>query len=146
MKTINIVSAYRTINAAKLTKMDDADKYRVIKAIREMKPVVESFDSFVQDARERLKPEDFDAMQKQAVKWQEEGENTTLTMEERIELNHHFEEYNEKVQECVREESEKEIELKFARLSEEAFCKLMASNPDWDVKTAVQVEEVLVEL
>lgn len=146
MKTINIVSAYRVINVAKLSKMEDADKYKVIKAIREMKPIAEQFDSFVSDARERLKPEDFDEMQKKAVKWQEEGENTTLTMEERIELNHHFEEYNEKVQECVREESEKEIELKFARLSEEAFCKLMGSNPDWDVKTTVQVEEVLVEL
>ena len=146
MKTINIVTAYRTINAAKLTKMDDADKYRVIKAIREMKPVVESFDSFVSDARERLKPEDFDTMQKKAEQWQKDGDATTLTVEERVELNHHFEEYHEKVEECVREESEKEIELKFVRLSEEAFCKLMASNPDWDVKTTVQVEEVLVEL
>lgn len=146
MKTINIVSAYRTINVAKLSKMEDADKYKVIKAIREMKPIAEQFDSFVSDARERLKPEDFDTMQEKAAQWQKDGDATTLTMEERIELNHHFEEYNEKVQECVREESEKEIELKFARLSEEAFCKLMASNPDWDVKTAVQVEEVLVEL
>lgn len=145
MKTINIVSAYRTVNTAKLTKMEDTDKYRVIKAIREMKPVVESFDSFVSDARERLKPEDFDTMQKKAAQWQKEGDATTLTVEERVELNLYFEDYNRKVEECVKEESEKEHELKFGRLSEESFCKLMASNPDWDVKTAVQVEEVLVE-
>lgn len=145
MKTINIVSAYRTINVAKLSKMEDADKYKVIKAIREMKPIAEQFDSFVSDARERLKPEDFDAMQKQAVKWQEEGENTTLTMEERVRLNRYFEDYNKKVEECVREESEKEHELKFCRLSEDAFCKFLGSN-DWDVKTIVQLEGVLVEL
>ena len=146
MKTMNIVTAYRTINASKLTKMEDTDKYKVIKAIREMKPVVESFDSFVSDARERLKPEDFDTMQEKAAQWQKEGDATTLTVEDRVELNRYFEDYNRKVEECVKEESEKEHELKFGRLSEEAFCKLMASNPDWDVKTTVQVEEVLVEL
>lgn len=143
---MNIVTAYRTINASKLTKMEDTDKYKVIKAIREMKPVVESFDSFVSDARERLKPEDFDTMQEKAAQWQKEGDATTLTVEDRVELNRYFEDYNRKVEECVKEESEKEHELKFGRLSEEAFCKLMASNPDWDVKTTVQVEEVLVEL
>ncbi len=142
MKTINIVTAYRTINAAKLTKMDDADKYRVIKAIREMKPIAEQFDSFVSDARERLKPEDFDAMQKKAVKWQKEGEQTTLTMEERIAINRFFTDYNKRVEECVKEEAEKEVSPEYGRLSEEAFEKLIGSN-DWTVKEIMEVEDVL---
>lgn len=143
MKTIDIVSAYRTINSAKLTKMDDADKYKVIKAIRAIKPIVESFDSFVSDARERLKPEDFADVQKKATQWQEEGENTTLTVEERRQLNLYFAEYNKKVEECVKEESEKEHELAYERLSEDAFGKFMASN-DWDVSTTILTESVLV--
>lgn len=142
MKTIDIVSAYRIINSAKLTKMDDADKFKTIKAIRAIKPIVESFNSFVSDARERLKPENFDAMQKKASQWQEEGENTTLTMEERRQLNLYFSEYNKKVEECVKEESEKEHELGYERLSEEAFGKFMASN-DWDVRTALMLEDIM---
>lgn len=143
MKTLEIVKAYRTINDAKLTKMEDADKFRVIKAIRQMKPVVTSFEDFVKEAQERLKPEDFDTMQKKAQQWQEEGDKSPFTVEERREINRYFTDYNAKVEECVKEEAEKEHELTYERLSEEAFGKFIASN-DYDVKTIMELEEVII--
>lgn len=142
MKTMNIVSAYRTINAAKLTKMYDADKYKVIKAIRAMKPIATSFDDFTKEAQERLKDDDFSAMQKKAEQWQKEGEQTTLTMDERIAINRFFTDYNKRVEECVKEEAEKEVSPEYGRLSEEAFEKLIGSN-DWTVKEIMEVEDVL---
>lgn len=143
MKTIDIVKAYRIINDAKLTKMEDADKFKVIKATRQLKPVATSFDEFVKEAQERLKPEDWDGMQKKARKWQEDGDKSTLTVEERREINRYFTDYNAKVEECVKEEAEKEPELTYERLSEEAFGKFIASN-DYDVRTIIELENILV--
>lgn len=143
MKTIDIVKAYRIINDAKLTKMEDADKFKVIKATRQLKPVAASFDEFVKEAQERLKPEGWDEMQKKSRKWQEDGDKSTLTVEERREINRYFTDYNAKVEECVKEEAEKEPELTYERLSEEAFGKFIASN-DYDVRTIIELENILV--
>lgn len=143
MKTIDIVKAYRIINDAKLTKMEDADKFKVIKATRQLKPVAASFDEFVKEAQERLKPDGWDDMQKKARKWQEDGDKSTLAVEERREINRYFTDYNAKVEECVKEEAEKEHELTYERLSEEAFGKFVASN-DYDVRTIIELENILV--
>lgn len=143
MKTIDIVKAYRIINDAKLTKMEDADKFKVIKATRQLKPVAASFDEFVKEAQERLKPEGWDDMQKKARQWQEDGDKSTLTVEERREINRYFTDYNAKVEECVKEEAEKEHELTYERLSEEVFGKFVASN-DYDVRTIIELENILV--
>lgn len=143
MKTIDIVKAYRIINDAKLTKMEDADKFKVIKATRQLKPVAASFDEFVKEAQERLKPEGWDDMQKKARQWQEDGDRSNLAVEERREINRYFMDYNAKVEECVKEEAEKEPELTYERLSEEAFEKFIASN-DYDVRTIIELENILV--
>ena len=143
MKTIDIVKAYRIINDAKLTKMEDADKFKVIKATRQLKPVAASFDEFVKEAQERLKPEGWDDMQKKARQWQEDGDKSALTAEERREINRYFMDYNAKVEECVKEEAEKEPELTYERLSEEAFGQFIASN-DYDVRTIIELENILV--
>lgn len=142
MKTIEIVKAYRIINEAKLTKMEDADKYKVIKAIRAMKPIATSFEDFTKDAQERLKGEEFANMQKKAEQWQKEGEKTTLTMDERIAINRFFTDYNKRVEECVKDEAEKEVSPEYGRLSEEAFSKLIGSN-DWSVKEILAVMDAL---
>lgn len=144
MKTSEIVRAYRTINDAKLTRMEDADKFRVIRAIRQMKPVAASFDAFVEDARERLKPEGWDGMQRKARQWQEEGDKTALSVEERREINRYFTDYNDRVEECVREEAEREPELDYGRLSEDAFGRFIASN-DFDVKTVLELQDALMD-
>ena len=143
MKTQKISEAYRTINAAKLTKMEDKEKFIVIKAMRVLKPISASFEEFINDAREKLKGEQFDNMQQKARQWQEEGEKTSLTPDERKQVNTYFNEYTQRVNECVREEADKEHELPYDRLSEEAFGRFIASN-DYDVATIMELQEVLV--
>lgn len=142
MKTKQVVEVYNVLGSAKLTKMDDKDKFAVIKAMRQMKPVATGYEDFVKDAQEKLKDERFEEMRVKAQKWQEEGGKTTLTMDERIELNAYFGVYNNRVDECVKEEQEKEAELGYERLSEEAFGKLISSN-DFDVSTILMLEDAL---
>lgn len=143
MKTEIIVTVYREINNAKLSKMDDKDKFLMIKVMKSMKPVAAAFEDFVKDAQEKLKDEKFEAMQKEAREWQEKGVKCTFSEEKKIALNRYFADYNQKVADCVKEESEKENELTYERLSEDAFGKFIASN-DFDVKTIMALEDVLM--
>ena len=151
MKTEKIVNAYSLINPAKLSKMEDADKFKVIKAIRAMKPIAESFEGFIKDAREKLKDEKSEEMQERANKWNEKhGEtkrNSDIPAEDLKELeaiNAYFAKYGTKVNECVKEEADKEHELSFDKLTEDAFCKFIASN-DFDVKSIVELQDTLTQ-
>ena len=71
MKTSKIVSVYKTMNDSKLTKMEDADKFKVIKALRAIKPISEGYEEFVKLTHEKLKDDKMEEMQKKAQHWQE---------------------------------------------------------------------------
>lgn len=58
MKKVDILNAYSLINEAKLTKLEDEAKFKVIRACKEMKPIVEELQEFEKDARKKLEGED----------------------------------------------------------------------------------------
>ena len=140
--TEKVLNVYNLINEAKISKMDDADKFKMIKIARALKPVATSFEDFKKDAGEKLKGENHDKMVEKAQQWQAEGEKTTLTEAERIEINKYFNDYNNKIVECLKEEAAKENELDFEPLGEEAFGKRVASN-DWTLGQITAIEEVV---
>ena len=142
MKTLDIISVYKVLNEAKLSKMDDSDKFKVIKAVRALRVITNDFEELVKDVQEKLKDESFEEMQAKAQKWQEEGEKTSISVEERKSINQYFNDYSNKVDKCLKEEGEKDNELTFEKLTDEAFDKLTASN-DWNVKTIIQVQDAL---
>lgn len=144
MNIKQVSEVYNKLNeiGTKLTKMEDKDKFIVIKAMRQMKPVATGYDDFVKDAQEKLKGDGFNEMMEKAKKWQEEGDKTTLTIEERVSLNAYFNAYNKRVEDCLKEEAEKDVELTYERLQEDAFGKLVSSN-DFDVKTIMELNDVL---
>ena len=51
MKTIEITNIYAVLNEAKLTKMEDADKFKVIKALRVIKPIAKGYEDFIEEAK-----------------------------------------------------------------------------------------------
>lgn len=142
IKTEKVVSVYGVLAEAKITKMEDKDKFKVIKALKELKVVAKAFEDFRTDALEKLKGEEHDKMVERAQQWQREGDKTTLTEDERIEVNKYLTDYNTKVAECLKEEAEKENDITFEPLTEEALGKLVASN-DWTVRQIMEIEEVL---
>ena len=144
MKTKQVVEVYNTLSSAKLSKMEDKDKFLVIKAMRQLKPISTAYEEFVKDAQEKLKGDDFEDIQKKAQKWQEEGENTSLSLEERREINTYLNGYNNKVVECLKEEVEKDNELNYEKILEDAFGKLVSSN-DFDVKTIMNLQDALMK-
>lgn len=142
-KVDNIVSLYNILKEAKLTKLADADKYAIIKILRKLRPTAEKFDADKKDASERLKPENWDDTIAKAQQWQKEGEDTTLTEEEKKEINATIIKYENSVRECIIEELNTEVEVDMPTINEEAFEKLMASN-DWEAKTALFVADEIV--
>lgn len=151
MKTTQIANVYKLINPAKLTKMDDADKFKVIKAIRAIKPIAISFEESIKDAQERLKDEQYPVMEQRANKWNEKYGNKKIErsdvpeedLTELEEINAYFAAYRKLVEDFIKEEADKEYELTFDKLSEDAFAKFIASN-DFDVKTIIGLQDVLM--
>ena len=150
MKTIEITNIYVVLNEAKLTKMDDADKFKVIKVLRVIKPVAKGYEDFVEDVKNKLKGDDHDKMIEKAQAWNKDNQGkkvNELTQEQIDELNAintYFVEYNKRVESCLKEEAEKEVELTFDKLSEEAFSKLVASN-DWTCSQIMALSDAVAE-
>lgn len=150
MKTIEITNIYAVLNEAKLTKMEDADKFKVIKALRVIKPVAKGYEDFVEEAKNKLKADDHDKMTEKAQAWNKDnqgkkvGELTQEQIDELNTINTYFAKYNKRVETCLKEEAEKEVELTFDKLSDEAFGKLVASN-DWTCGQILSLSDFIVK-
>lgn len=130
MKVKSIVEAYKLLGNAKTTNLDDTDKGKILKARKAMRPIADEFEAFLKDAQEMFKPEDWEEVQGKLSKWQQEGEKTTLSEEERIAINKALIGYQSAIDKAVKAELEKEIEIEIEKLSEGADIKLMTAN-DW---------------
>lgn len=138
-----IGNVYRLLNEAKMGKMESKDQIKLVRIVRKLKGVMAPFDDFVKDAQEKLKGENHDEVVRKWQQWQREGEETTLSEEERSTVAEYMTEYNKKLNECLKEEFEREHEVEFEKIDEAAFEKLIASN-DWPVYEIVLVEELIV--
>lgn len=133
MKLKEIVSAYKLLGEAKVTKLDEAEVVKIVKIRKEMRSYADAYEEFLKDVQEKFKPENWDDVQAKLQKWQQEGEKTTLTEYERIEVNKVFINYQKKIESAVKEELEKEIHISIEKLKEDSLTKLMIENA-WEVK------------
>lgn len=148
MKTTveKVANIYPLLDKAKYTKMDNADRKALIKAMRPMKKTATEFNDFRDEAIKRLRPENFDKVAELIDKFnslpQEERKQAIADPEyqEAFKANG---EYNNAINDCLKEEFDKEIELDFTPLTEEAVDKLLDSNTDWTLGQAMAVEELL---
>lgn len=130
MRVKSIVEAYKLLGNAKTTNLDDADKGKILKARKAMRPIADEFEAFLKDAQEMFRPEGWEDTQKKLAQWQQEGEKTTLSEEERIAINKALIGYQSAIDKAVKTEFDKEIEIKIEKLSEGSDVKLMSAN-DW---------------
>ena len=135
MKKVDILNAYGLVNEAKLTKLEDSDKFVVIKACKVMKPIVEDFQGFEQDARKKLADENHDEMVEVFNEWRKEAKEPNDEQKKAIE---YLNEYSKKINECLYEEVNKEVEQTWEKLSEDGLKKFVASN-DWNVQQTISV-------
>lgn len=142
MKTKDVVSLYPTLDSAKISKLDDADKFIIIKLMCQFKLIKKEFDDELQDARDRLKPENYDDMVRKAREWERDGDKTGLSVEERIEINKFFRDYQTSIDSYMKDFSEKEQTVSCSLLGEDAFGKFISSN-DFDLRTCLDLQDLI---
>lgn len=137
-----IVEAYKLLGEAKVTKLEDGEVVKVVKARKAMRPIADDYESFLKDVQEKFKPEHWDEIQKKVQQWQQEGEKTTLTEAERIEINKVLVEYSKKVDSAIKEELAKEVEVNIEKLKEDSATKMLVEN-GWEVGKLDLIEILL---
>lgn len=152
LKTKEILSAHQVLGTAKYEKLEDADKIRVWKIARQMKPIATKFDEDAKDAAEKMKPsDDFTERLQKAQEYEQmvrkpdfDAQKLPMGAAEYDEFIKELRKYNKLVDDAVREFADKEVELDFDPVSEDAFGKLMASN-QWTMAQAVELGEMITE-
>lgn len=148
IKTKEALEAYNILNGAKYGKLEDADKIKLWKIVRVLKPIAEKFEEDSKDASERFMQE-FDNFKEKLQKAQEyerqnkeNNENLPMTEEEYKAFLVDFVKYNKLVSDAMTEYAETEIEVDIKTISEDAFSKLMSSN-DWDINQTTKVDFII---
>ena len=148
--TETILAVWSILNTASYKQLADEDKIRLWKIARHLKPVAKQFEEDSKDAAEKMKSgyEGFDdglMKAKQFEEMRKAGETDGLPMTE-AEYQQFIREvwnpYNSLVAKTAKEYADKEVEVDFEPLTEEAFGKLIASN-DWTVDKVMTVGEIL---
>jgi hypothetical protein len=122
MKLKSVVIAYKMLDDAVITSVNDKDAVSIIKNRKEMRKHVEAYDALLKDAQEKFKPKNFDEMQEKARKWNE------LSESEKEELNNFFTPYQKKVNAACEPELEKEVEVTLEKISDEGAIQLAKEN------------------
>lgn len=145
VKTKQALEAYNVLNGAKYSKLEDADKIRLWKIVRALKPIATKFQDDVKDASENFKSE-FENYNENLTKAQDyekgkaEGkEDLPMTKEEYKAFIEVFKKYNKLVSDAVNEFAEAEVNLNVETLSEDAFGKLLSSN-DWSIDKTTSID------
>lgn len=150
VKTEKVLGAFNVLNTAKYAKMDDADKIKVWKIARALKPIATKFDEDSKDAAEKLKPEGFDddlrkAQEYERVTKDKDADASALEMgpAEYGRFIQKLKEMNKLVADALKEFADKEVDIDFEPISEDAFTKLMASN-DWTMEQTMIIGDLIV--
>jgi len=151
-KTSEILSAFNIINTAKYGKMDDADKIKVWKICRKLKPIASKFDEDSKDAAEKMKPQikgGFDEVLAKAQEYerltaQHQPTIDVMTKADYDKFIESFKSYQKLVDDAVKEFANKEVEIDVDTITEESFGKLLTSN-EWNMGQASIVGEVVCE-
>lgn len=149
IKTETVLVVWNIINAASYKKLDDADKVKLWRIARVLKPIATQFESDSKDAAEKLKPEGLDALLEKAKEYEakkQKGDDELPMTEAEYNsfIREQWQPFNKLVQQAIGEFADKEVELDFDTLTEDAFGKLMASN-DWSVDKAMTVGNFLLD-
>ena len=139
MKLKQILAAYKVLGEAKVQKLDEKEVIKIVKARKAMRPHADEYEAFFKDVQEKFKPENWDDVQAKVQKWQQEGENTTLSEVERVQINKVLIDFQKKIETAVKDELEKEVELSIDKLSEESATKLLVEN-GWELKKLDEIE------
>ena len=127
-----VIEAYKVLGEAKVTKLEESEVIKVVKARKAMRPIADEFEAFLKDCKDKFKPEEWDGIQADLQQWRKEGEKPTLSEERRIEINKAIIAYQGSIDKAMKDELDKEVELNIETLKEDSATKMLLEN-GWEV-------------
>lgn len=141
-----VIDAYETLASAKRSKMEADDRRAIHKILWPMKKVADDFAGYRKEAVRNLQPENYDSIVGRINRFNamtEAEREKALTQKEYVDALRANLEFNNEITKTLDEERAKEMELDFEPLAEEAYDRLLDSNPDWDLGTDIELRDIL---
>lgn len=122
MKIKEIVKAYKTLGEANISMLEESEIIKIISARSDMRQHVEKYDAYMQDVKDKFKPEGYDKVLIKAQKWHD------LSDDEKIEINKIVKEYETRVNNAMAELNNKEVDINIEKLEKCSAVKILKYN------------------
>ena len=151
VKTKEVLAAWKVLGAAKYDKLDSDQKVRVFHIGQQLKPIATAFSDYSADAMEKMQPSaDFQE------RWDKAKVYETMTADPKADMEQlpmgpaEYKEFMVKEyfpfdrlwKKAIKDEGDKEVELKFNPISEEVLFALADANK-WNVDQTTAVATVV---
>lgn len=151
MKKGDLISIWQLVKDSKFGKMTSEGKTKYVKMIAKLSPVVKEFETYRETIAEKLmsEHENFKENLQDAQKYEAWMKDNTLekpkmTEEEYKDFIQVVIEYNKSVAAALNEEAEKEVEVKFDKLTTTEFGCFIDSN-DFTTEQAAEIMRLLCD-
>lgn len=148
MKVRKIAEAYSVLSNAKINKCEDGEKVAVWKVCHAIKKVAEDYQEACKDATSKLNDiEDYESKMQKALEYEnKKGENCAMKADEYKAFVVEYDRVRKLVDSAVKELGDADTTLDVEGISEDAFGRLLASNPDWDMKQIEAISDVIIKV
>ena len=136
MKLKEIVSTYKLLGEAKVINLSEEEVLSIVIARKKMRKLVMEYEEYLKDVQDKLKPENFNELIIKVQNWD------NLDKEEQIKINGQLKEYETKVNNLVKDELNKIVEIELEPLTEECLAKMIKMNA-WSINKIDELSAVL---
>ena len=136
MKLKEIVSTYKLLGEAKVMNLTEEEVLAIVIARKKMRTLAIEYDEYLKDVQDKFRPDNFDELVSKAQNWDE------LNKEEQQLISNQLKAYEKKVNNIVKEELNKIVEIDVQPLSEECLAKLIKMN-GWSINKIDELSAVL---
>jgi hypothetical protein len=151
MKAKDVYEAYQAVKDANLFKMNSADQFKVIKALRALKAVSTRYEeeaALIDEKCVRTSKEDLEwaraKYQEQAKAEAEKATDKFLPKDEWEKTVSILNEYGKERAEAIKAFNDEEVKLDYDKLTDELFEKFLESNDKFTASQSLAAYEVLV--
>ncbi len=139
LKVSQIIMLLNALTTADLSKTTAEDKSALIKLSVALRKEGKAWNEFLEEARRRCRPEDFDAIEEKHARRKELPEDERKAVEEAVAK------LDAEVDEIARSEFEAEREIDAPYIGDETLARLADSNPGWKMGDILTLRDLLSE-
>lgn len=149
MITIKVSDALQLsalLKGAKVANIESAaDKLKVVKILKALKPITTEYTDAQEQLRESCKGKNHEEMESKARQWQEAEQRkkeVPFTEEERIAINTYWGNYQNSIQTALDKLMKEDRQVDLEKISESLLEGLVNSNSEWTLEQITQLDPI----